>query len=76
MTMRYRTAATVALVIGVGIGSAGCGRYSITALKAQKAYKDANGLYKASDWKGAAEKYEYVLQLDPGRRAAERRLHH
>ena len=66
--MRYRTAATVALVIGVGMASAGCGRYSITSLKAQKAYKDANNLYKGSDWKGAAEKYEYVLQLDPSRK--------
>ena len=67
MTMRYRTVAAMALVIGVGMGSAACGRYSFTALKAQKAYKDANNLYKGSDWKGAAEKYEYVLQLDPSR---------
>ena len=56
-----------ALVIGVGLGSAACGRYSLTALKAQKAYKDANNLYRGSDWKGAAEGYEYVLQLDPTR---------
>ena len=32
-----------------------------TSLKAQKAYKDANDLYKGSDWKGAAARYEYVL---------------
>ena len=67
MTMRYRTATTAALVICVGLGSAACGRYSFTALKAQKAYKDANNLYKGSNWKDAAEKYEYVLQLDPSR---------
>jgi len=67
MTMRYRTATAAALVIGVGLGSAACGRYSLTALKAQKAYKDANNLYRGSDWKGAAERYEYVLQLDPSR---------
>lgn len=67
MTMRYRTATAAALVIGVGLGSAACGRYSLTSLKAQKAYKDANNLYRGSDWKGAAEKYEYVLQLDPSR---------
>ena len=67
MTMRYRTAAVAALVIGVGVGTAGCGRYSLTALKAQKAYKEANDLYRASDWKNAAAKYEYVLQLDPSR---------
>src|SRR5687767_6692734 len=67
MTMRYRTATAAALVISVGLGSAACGRYSLTALKAQKAYKDANDLYRGSDWKGAAERYEYVLSLDPSR---------
>ncbi len=64
--MRYRTVA-VALAIGVGLGSAGCGRYSLKALKAQKAYKEANDLYRASDWKGAAAKYEYVVEQDPSR---------
>lgn len=67
MTLRYRTATAAALIIGVGLGSAACGRYSLQSLKAQKAYKDANTLYKASDWRGAAEKYEYVLSLDPSR---------
>ena len=65
--MRYRTVTVAALVIGVAVGTAGCGRYSLKALKAQKAYKEANDLYKASDWKGAATKYEYVLQQDPNR---------
>lgn len=67
MTMRYRSVTVAALVIGVGVGAAGCGRYSISALKAQKAYKEANELYKGSDWKEAAAKYEYVLQQDPSR---------
>jgi tetratricopeptide (TPR) repeat protein len=67
MTMRYRTVTVAALVMGVAIGTAGCGKYSLKALKAQKAYKEANDLYKASDWKGAAAKYEYVLQQDPNR---------
>ena len=67
MTMRYRTVAVAALVIGVGVGTAGCGRYSLDALKGQKAYKEANDLYKASDWRGAAAKYEYVLEKDPSR---------
>jgi tetratricopeptide (TPR) repeat protein len=67
MKTRYRTVAAAAVVITVGIGTAGCGRYSWGALKAQKAYKDANELYKGSDWKDAAAKYEYVLQQDPSR---------
>lgn len=67
MTMRYRTLAVTALVLSVGGGTAACGRYSLDSLRAQKAYKEANDLYRGSDWKGAAEKYEYVLEKDPTR---------
>jgi len=67
MTMRYRTATAAAIVVTLGVGAAGCGRYSFGALKAQKAYKDANERYKGSDWREAAAKYEYVLQQDPSR---------
>ena len=67
MNTRYRTVTAAAIVVTLGVGTAGCGRYSIGALKAQKAYKDANELYKSSDWKEAAAKYEYVLQQDPSR---------
>ena len=66
MTMRYRTA-LAALVVTAALGTAGCGRYSLQSLKAQKAYKEANDLYRASDWKNAAARYEDVLQLDPSR---------
>lgn len=67
MKTRYRTVTAAALVIAVGLATAGCGRYSLSALRAQKAYKDANELYKGSDWRDAAAKYEYVLQQDPSR---------
>jgi tetratricopeptide (TPR) repeat protein len=67
MNTRYRTVTAAAIVVTLGVGTAGCGRYSIGSLKAQKAYKDANELYKSSDWKEAAAKYEYVLEQDPSR---------
>lgn len=67
MTMHSRTATAAALVVCVGIATAGCGRYSWSALKAQKAWKEANDLYKGSKWREAAEKYEYVIQQDPSR---------
>lgn len=67
MKTRYRTVAAAALVAAVALPTLGCGRYSLNALRAQKAYKDANELYKGSDWKDAAAKYEYVLQQDPSR---------
>lgn len=56
-----------AIVVGLAVATAGCGRYSVGALKAQKAYKDANELYRGSNWKDAAAKYEYVLQQNPER---------
>lgn len=67
MNTRFRTVTAAAILVTLGIGTAGCGRYSLSALRAQKAYKDANELYKSSDWKDAAAKYEYVLQQDPSR---------
>jgi len=67
MNTRYRTVTAAAIVVTLAVGTTGCGRYSIGALRAQKAYKDANELYKGSDWKDAAAKYEYVLQQDPSR---------
>ena len=67
MKTRYRTVTAAAVVMTVGLATAGCGRYSLSALRAQKAYKDANELYKGSDWRDAAAKYEYVLQQDPSR---------
>jgi Putative Zn-dependent protease, contains TPR repeats len=68
MTRIQTTSATaMALVLGLSLAAAGCGKYSFGALKAQKAYKEANDLYKAQDWKAAAAKYEYALQSDPNK---------
>lgn len=66
-TIRKASAATTALVLGMSLAAGGCGKYSLSALKAQKAYKEANDLYKAQDWKGAAAKYEYALHNDPNK---------
>lgn len=65
--MRYRTLAVAALLTSAALATAGCGRYSLNSLRAQKAWKEANDLYKGSQWKDAAAKYEYVLQQDPSR---------
>jgi len=64
MTIRHRAAsmATVALVCGVGLGSAGCGKYSWGTLSAVKSFKDGNLEYARKDWKKAAEKYEDVVK--------------
>lgn len=69
MTIAFRkwSVAAVAVVLASGVAAAGCGRYSLGALKAQKAFKEGNDRYKAQDWKQAAERYEYALQQDPTR---------
>jgi tetratricopeptide (TPR) repeat protein len=68
MTRMRRTSATaVALVLGLSLVAAGCGKYSWKALKAQKDFKDASDLYKGSDWKGSAAKFESALAADPSR---------
>jgi tetratricopeptide (TPR) repeat protein len=65
--MRRTAAAAGALMLGLSVATAGCGRYSWGALTAQKAYKDANVLYQASQWKDAAAKYESALESDPNK---------
>lgn len=70
MTTRFRSARALAIVLGLSLAAAGCGRYSLNALKAQKALKDANAAYTAQDYTRAAENYEYVLQTDPSRTEA------
>jgi tetratricopeptide (TPR) repeat protein len=74
--LRAASAASVALLLAVGLSTSGCGKYSYRSLKATKAYKDANTLYQAQDWRRAAERYEEALadeqavQSNPALRSA------
>ena len=65
--MRTTSATAVAVVLGLTLTAAGCGKYSWGSLTAQKAWKDGGDFYRASDWKGAAEKFESALASDPSR---------
>jgi tetratricopeptide (TPR) repeat protein len=55
-TTLFATVATLAMV------AAGCSQYN--GLKAKRTFRDANGLYQASDYKAAVAKYEEVAALD------------
>ncbi len=57
------TAASLALIAGLGLALAGCGK--INDVRAMKAFKDGNKLYAGSHWKEAADKYEEAIRLDP-----------
>ena len=57
--------ASAILVLGLAVGTAGCGKYSFSSLRARKAYMEANDLYRAQDWRKAAERYEVAASSDP-----------
>jgi tetratricopeptide (TPR) repeat protein len=65
MRLRAASAASVALLLAVGLATAGCGKYSYSNLKAMKSFKDANTQYAAQEWKKAADKYEQALAANP-----------
>jgi tetratricopeptide (TPR) repeat protein len=66
MTTRFRSVSVaVAVVVGVSLGTTACGKYSYGALKAKKAFQEANTEYSAQQWDEAAKKYEEVLANDP-----------
>jgi tetratricopeptide (TPR) repeat protein len=67
MRIRFRSisGAPLALVLGLSLATAGCGKYSYSSLKARKSFKDGNTMYSAQDWKKAADKYEDVVSNDP-----------
>jgi tetratricopeptide (TPR) repeat protein len=64
MIIRFRAASTapLALVLGLSMVAAGCGKYSVGTLKAIKSFKDGNLAYAQKDWKKAVEHYEEVIQ--------------
>jgi tetratricopeptide (TPR) repeat protein len=67
MKTRILTApvAAVALASGLGLVTAGCGKYSFSNMKAMKAFKDANVAYQSQDWKKAVARYEEAIHANP-----------
>ncbi|MDP1569517.1 MAG: tetratricopeptide repeat protein [Vicinamibacterales bacterium] len=55
--------AHLALIAGLGIALAGCGK--INEVRAMKAFKDGNKAYATSNWNGAVDRYEEAIRLDP-----------
>jgi tetratricopeptide (TPR) repeat protein len=54
----------LAAVAALAMAVAGCSQYN--GLTAKRTFRDANGLYQASDYKAAVVKYEQVVALDEG----------
>ena len=63
MRKRFTHSVPWMVVAILGVMATGCSQYE--GLKAKRAFRDANGLYQSSDYKGAAAKYEQVVALEP-----------
>ncbi len=63
--MSFRFTRMLVLAVGLSVAAAACGQYSISNLRAMKAFKEANELYKRGDYKSAAERYEQAAQFSP-----------
>jgi tetratricopeptide (TPR) repeat protein len=53
------------LVLGLGVMTAACGKYSISNIRSLKAFQDANNFYKKNEYKAAIERYEDAIRLNP-----------
>src|SRR6476620_7364738 len=61
--MRVRSKAVLAALAIMAVASGACSK--VGNLQARKAFKEANGLYQAQNYKEAADKYQEVLAADP-----------
>lgn len=65
MPSRSKLAWAVVLMVGLGLATSACGQYSISNIRALKAFKDANDAYRRGDFKNAAAGYQEALQYNP-----------
>ena len=63
MFVRFTRLAVVVLIVGVG--TAGCGKYSISNIRALKAFQDGNQSYRKADYKKAVELYQASVHHNP-----------
>ncbi|MFB3853373.1 MAG: tetratricopeptide repeat protein [Vicinamibacterales bacterium] len=62
---RLFRAATLVLVASLSLAFVGCGRYSVSSLRARKAFKEGNNYYVQQDYAKAAERYQETIANDP-----------
>jgi tetratricopeptide (TPR) repeat protein len=53
------------LILGLGVVTAACGKYSISNIRSLKAFQDANQLYQRGDYRAAIERYEAAVTHNP-----------
>lgn len=65
MQVRSTVARALVLSVGAALATSACGQYSLSNIRALKAFKEANGLYSKKEYKGALEAYNRVLEFNP-----------
>ncbi len=63
--MQSRVTRVVVLVVGVALAAAGCGKYSISNIRALKAFQDGSDAYKKGDFNGAIAHYQESINHNP-----------
>jgi tetratricopeptide (TPR) repeat protein len=63
--MQSRFTRVVVLVVGVALAAAGCGKYSISNIRALKAFQDGSDAYKKGDFAGAITHYQESIDHNP-----------
>jgi tetratricopeptide (TPR) repeat protein len=63
--MQSRVTRVVVLVVGVALATVGCGKYSISNIRALKAFQDGSDSYKRGDFAGAITHYQESIDRNP-----------
>lgn len=65
MRFRLTVARALVLTLGMGLATTACGQYSISNIRALKAFKEGNELYRKQDYKNAIDSYQRALEYNP-----------
>lgn len=63
--MQFRSTRLIVLVVGLGLATSACGKYSINNIRSLKAFKDGNDLYSKAEYKAAVDRYQQAVELNP-----------
>jgi tetratricopeptide (TPR) repeat protein len=63
--MSSRRIRAVIVAIATAFAASACGQYSLSNIRAMKAFKDGNVHYQRGEFKQAAERYEAAMQHNP-----------
>lgn len=63
--MQLRFTQTVVLLVGLGLATTGCGKYSLGSIRSLKAFKDGNEAYGKGDYRNAVGRYQEAVTQNP-----------